>query len=76
LQLTLKAARVNAGFTQQEAADLLQMSVPNYQRLEVNPGRIRLDRARVLAEMFGVSTDDIFFESNYSSSDFPEGGDK
>lgn len=69
MQLTLKAARVNAGVTQQEAADLLRMSVANYQRLEANPGRLRLDRAKALADLFRISADDIFFESDYSSSD-------
>ena len=66
LQITLKAARVNAGLTQVEAAKKLGKS-PNTIILWEN-GTIAPDRANLylLAEIYGISIDNIFLP-NYST---------
>lgn len=64
--LDIKEAREAANFTQQEVADLLHVSRPTYISMEQNPGRIRMDMALQLADIFDVSVDDIFFVNNDS----------
>lgn len=62
--MELKEARIAANYTQQEAADQLGISRPTYIAMEKNPGRVKVDVAFQLAELFGVSVDDIFFAND------------
>ncbi len=68
LQISLKAARVNAGLTQVEVAEKLGKS-PNTIILWEN-GIISPDRANLylLAETYGLSVDNIFLPSNSTNS--------
>ena len=68
LQITLKAARVNAGLTQVEAAKKLGKS-PNTIILWEN-GTIAHDRANLylLAEIYGISIDNIFLPNDSTNS--------
>lgn len=59
--MSLKAARVNAGLTQKEAAKALNIgknTISNYEKYRTKPN---IDTAKKMAELYGVSIDDIFF---------------
>lgn len=60
-QITLKAARVNAGLTQSEVADKLNISVgtlKNWERGKTFPKQPQIE---ALCELYNVSYDDLFF---------------
>ena len=60
IQISLAAARVNAGFTQDEVAKKLHVSnktIVNWEKGYVIPSFIVL---RTLAEIYGIKTDNIF----------------
>ena len=59
--MSLRAARVNAGLTQKEAAKALNIgknTITNYEKYRTKPN---IDTAKKMAELYGVSIDDIFF---------------
>lgn len=59
--MSLRAARVNAGLTQKEAAKALNIgknTIANYEKYRTKPN---IDTAKKMAELYGVSIDDIFF---------------
>lgn len=59
--MSLRAARVNAGLTQKEAAKALNIgknTIANYEKCITKPN---IDTAKKMAELYGVSIDDIFF---------------
>ena len=61
MQLTMKAARVNKGYTQREAADLLGTTkdvVSNWERGISFPDVIMLKR---IEDVYGVSYKDLLF---------------
>lgn len=61
MAITLKAARVNAGFTQREAAKLLGISkttLASYEMYRTIPG---IDMAQKIAELYGLPVDGIIF---------------
>ena len=63
--MRVREAREQARITQGEAAEHLGISRPTYIKMEKNPEIIEMGEARKLAELFGVSIDDInFFESD------------
>lgn len=47
-------------YTQAEAAQVIDVSVPTYRKLEENPENITLAQAKALAKYFGCQTGDIF----------------
>ncbi len=60
-QITLKAARVNVGLTQEAVAKKLGISistVKNWEKGKTFPKQPQIER---LCEIFGVSYDNIFF---------------
>lgn len=59
--ITPKAARVNVGLTQKEMAEKLGMSYQHYCYLERNPGRLRLETARKIAEIVKQPMNLLFF---------------
>lgn len=59
MQLTLKAARVNRGFTQADLAEKLGISIPTYARIEANPEVMSLRIARRLVDILGVKPEDL-----------------
>ncbi len=62
--MKLVEARKQARYSQQNVADELGISRQTYIRMEKNPEDISINDAKVLAKMFGVSIEDIFFTSN------------
>lgn len=64
MAITLKAARVNANFTQKEAAKRLGISkgaLASYEMYRTIPG---IDTAKKIAALYGRSIDDIIFLPN------------
>lgn len=67
-QITLKAARVNAGMTQQVAAEKLEVSLSTLKNWENGitfPNQPNIMR---LCDLYGVTYDDIFFASKLAKS--------
>ena len=62
--MELKEARIAANYTQQEVADQLGISRPTYISMEKKPDRVTIQDANRLANMFGVSVNDIFFATD------------
>lgn len=60
-QITLKAARVNAGLTQAEVADTLNISVGTLKNWESGKSFPKPPQINALCELYGVSYDNIFF---------------
>lgn len=64
MQITLKAARVNAGYTQKQAAALLgvdNMTLSNWEKGKTFP---TTERANALCKLYGRKFDEInFFKS-------------
>lgn len=61
MAMTLKAARVNAGFVQAEAARRLNISkstLVNYEKYKTIPD---MEMGKRIAELYGVSVDNIIF---------------
>lgn len=59
MKISLRAARVDAGMTQQEVARQIEVSTPTYRMMEREPQRIRIERAHELAALFGREMSDI-----------------
>ena len=65
MAITLKAARVNAGLTQREAAKKLKISkgtIASYENYKTKPD---IEMAGKIADLYGTTVDSIIF--------FPEG---
>lgn len=61
MEISLKAARVNAGLTQREAAEALQISkstILSYEKYRTKPD---IDTAKKIANLYGITVNDIFF---------------
>ncbi len=61
MAMTLKAARVNAGLIQSEAAKMLNISkatLANYEKYKTIPD---MEMGKRIAELYGVSVDNIIF---------------
>ena len=64
LKISLKAARVNAGLTQAEAAKALGISkstILNYEKYRTKPD---IETSKRMASLYGVSVNDIIFFVN------------
>lgn len=61
VQITMKAARVNAGLKQTEAAEALKISrstIQNYENYETTPD---VETAKRMAALYGLPVDNIIF---------------
>lgn len=58
--ITVKAARVNAGLSQQEVANQLGLSLRAYQRKENGEVRIYADEIVAISILFGVPAQNFF----------------
>lgn len=67
-KIQLKAARVNADLTQEEAANLLNISKATLQNYESGKTIPQWDMVRKFEEIYHFPTDYIFFGSNYALS--------
>ena len=60
MQITLRAARINAGFTQKELADELDRNVSTIANWESNKTKISLPDFKKLCQVLKVNENDIF----------------
>ena len=60
-KITLKAARVNAGLTQEEVAKEMKVSLPTITKWENESGEVRMKQALKLCKLYKKNIDDIFF---------------
>lgn len=67
-KIQLKAARVNADLTQEEAANLLNISKATLQNYESGKTIPQWDIVRKFEEIYHFPTDYIFFGSDYALS--------
>lgn len=65
-KITLKAARVNAGLTQEEAAEKMHVSRSTLRSWENGHTDPKLSQFMMLCQLYGVSCDYIFFENKIS----------
>lgn len=61
MPLTMKQARLLKEKSQHEMADLLEVHVQTYRKLEENPDLTTIGQAKKISKYLGVSYDDIFF---------------
>ncbi|MMZ56498.1 hypothetical protein D1872_183920 [compost metagenome] len=54
MTISVKAARINAGLKQQDAANHLNLSLTGYQRKEDGTSRFYVDEAVKLSRLFGT----------------------
>jgi transcriptional regulator with XRE-family HTH domain len=59
---TVMAWRRAKEISQEEMADRLKIHVNTYQNWESEPDKISIGNAKKIAEIFGVSLDEILFE--------------
>lgn len=60
LQITLRAARVNAGLTQEEVAKKLHVNKQTIVNWENNLSEPKISQARALCDLYGISINNIF----------------
>lgn len=58
----MRQARRLKDKTQEEMADLLDIHVQSYRKLEENPDLTTVGQAKKIADFLGVSYDEIFFD--------------
>lgn len=63
MKLTLKKARLLAGLTQKEVADILGVHVQTYMKWERNPEDMSVGTAKQLSKIFNVDFEEIFFDN-------------
>lgn len=61
MQINLRAARVNANLTQEEAAKHLGISKGTLASYESNRTKPNIEMAKKMALLYGVTVDDIIF---------------
>ena len=61
MAITLKAARINAGYTQQEVAECVGVSVSTIKSWESGKTYPKQPQIECLCELFGLKYDQIFF---------------
>lgn len=66
LKITLEAARVNAGYTQKEAAKLLHISNKTLQNWESGKSYPNADKIAEICDLYGIAYDNINFLPNRS----------
>lgn len=66
LKITLEAARVNAGFTQKEAANQLEVSNKTIGNWENGNSFPTADKLSKICELYGVHYDNLIFSSSDS----------
>lgn len=59
MKITLKAARVNAGLTLQEAAEKLGIAYQTLSRYEANSGSVRQDMLKKMCELYNMPAEFI-----------------
>lgn len=65
MKLSLKAIRINAGLTAQEAADLANVHVQTLSKYEKDSSKIPINLLLTLSEMYQIPMDYIFLGKEY-----------
>lgn len=60
-QITLEAARVNAGYSQKEAAELFGVHYQTLAKWEVNNSRMPHDKIEMIPRIYNIPKSLIFF---------------
>lgn len=63
MTLTIRQWRRAKEITQEQMAEKLGVHVNTYQNWEESPGKISVTKAVQIAEIFGVTLDDILFQN-------------
>lgn len=61
IKISLRAARINAGLTQREAADALGIGVCTYHKWENEPENISALKQKSISKLFKIPIDSIIF---------------
>ena len=64
----LRGLRAEYGMTQEEVAKAIDISTNSYNRKEKGKRRFTLIEAKKIADLFGVSIEDIFFRHKLSKT--------
>lgn len=67
-KITLKAARVNAGLTQKEAAEKLNISVSTLKNWESGKTFPRKPQIDAICSLYGIGFDVLFFDDELALS--------
>lgn len=71
--VTLKVLRERSNKTQQQAADALGITKQAYGRKERGLRLLQAEEARILAELFGVTYEEVLLAPRVTDSDTEEG---
>jgi len=63
MKFTVKQARLLAGLTQKEVAQMLKMHVQTYMKLEKNPELMSIKTAKEFSRIVGRNFEEIFFDN-------------
>lgn len=69
--MNISEARNKANLTQEQVAGYLGISRVTYGKMERDPELITLGDAKILASLFGVDIEDIFFDSDCNKTYSP-----
>lgn len=75
MAISLKAARVNAGLTQLEAAKMIGVNVSMLAKWEAGTSLPSVKWVPKITEVYGTSYDDIIFTPNKNAKSVIEGGE-
>ena len=64
MAITMKAARINANLTQEQAAKALEITKGTLASYEMGKTIPKIDMAKKIARLYGLTVDDIIFFEN------------
>lgn len=67
-KITLRAARVNAGLSQKEAANRLRINVRTLQKYENHIVVPQWDKIKAMEQLYNMNSDFFFLESKFAKS--------
>lgn len=63
----IKAVRTQRGYTQGQVANMLNISIPTYIKMENQPIELKLVKIKMLAKVLKCSVSDFFVEDMFAS---------
>lgn len=73
VNIRLKLIREDRGYTQEQFAELLEVSTSGYKKIESGEVRIGIDKIQTLHKKLGISADYLLFDEN---TEFAEAWEK
>ena len=61
MMISIKAARIDKGFTQREIANKLNICRDTYRKIELHPEKATIKQAKEISNLLGVAYDDLIF---------------